>query len=430
MPNMLPVRNLRVLLVGSRFQVLSRSSDSGFLWPMAKGLARKGLDVTVFSSRSPIGKSFIERDGVKTYFLQERDSELRFLSFEEACFRKFVELHSQNPFQMVHGLDPGALKIAKHKRKYKIATCFDVEATQMSQIFSILGRGHETLGALLQTGAALTYKFLTTYFSKDRPLLLTADGIFVAHPQQRFLLERYYHYPDMRIHTLPYGIELSDFKAVEDPFALKKKWGLPENSQLAVTFSDLNETEELIHLLAGFEKVAVKKPNSYLLIVGNGPLLKQVEYEILQKALGSRALLLGALPDDEALDLVSVSDVYINLSSRTTGFETTLIEAMAQKKVIIGSEVSPISHIIEDGLDGFLLRPADKNSLANLLIEIFSGSIPTMELGERARKKVLELFDVKRMTDLAINAYGQILNNSEARPQARKVSQQSLNASH
>ncbi len=402
----------RVLLVGSRFQILSRSSDSGFLWPMARGLARKGIDVTVFASRSPIGKSFVERDGVKTYFLQERDSELKHLSFEDAVLRKFTEVHSQNAFDIVHGLDSSAIKIAKQKKRFGVAVCFDAEATQMSQIFSILGRGHETLGTLLQTGAALTYKFLTTFFAKDRPLLNVADGIFIAHPQQRFLLERYYLYPDLKIHTLPYGFELSDFKPLENALDIKKKWGLPENSQLAVTFSDLNETQEILHLLMGFEKVAVKKPFSYLIVIGNGPLFKEIEYEILQRALGKRVLLLGAMPDEEALDIISVSDVYINLSSRTNGFETTLIEAMAQKKVIIGSEVSPISHVIEDGLDGFLLRPADTESLATLLIEIFSGSISTQELGERARKKVLELFDVKKMTDLAIIAYQQIIHDA------------------
>jgi 1,2-diacylglycerol 3-alpha-glucosyltransferase len=414
---------IRVLLVGSRFQVLSRASDGGFLWPMARSLARKGLDVTVFSSRGSMGKSFVERDGVKTYFLQDKDSPHKHLSFDEACLRKFVELHTQNPFHIVHGLDSGALQIAKQKHKFKIGVAFDVEATHMSQIFSILGRGHETVGSLLQMGVVLAYKFLTTYFSTDRELLSTADGMFVAHPQQRYLLERYYLYPDLKTYTLPYGLELSDFKGLEDPAAIKKKWNLSENSQVAVTFSDLNEIQELLHLLAGFEKVAVKKPSSYLLIIGNGPLLKQVEYEILQRALGSRVLLLGAVPEDQALDLVAVSDVYINLSSRTTGFESSLIEAMAQKKVIIGSEVSPISHIIEDGVDGFLLRPADKESLANLLIEIFSGSIPTLELGERARKKVVELFDVRKMTDLAIDAYQQILLSASI-PMPKK------NASH
>ncbi|MFN9067728.1 MAG: glycosyltransferase family 4 protein [Bdellovibrionales bacterium] len=410
--------------MGSRFQVLSRASDGGFLWPMARGLARRGIDVTVFSSRGTISKPFVERDGVKTYFLNDKDSSLKNLNFEEACYRKFVELHNQNPFHIVHGLDSGALKIAKNKSKFKVGVAFDVEATQMSQIFSILGRGHETLGSLLQMGVALTYKFLSTYFATDRALINTADGMFVAHPQQRFVLERYYLYPELSIYTLPYGLELSDFKGIDDPNEVKKKWNLPENSQLAVTFSDLNEIQEILHLLSGFEKVAVKKPSSYLLIIGNGPLYKQVEFEILQKALGSRVLLLGAIAEDQALDLVGISDVYINLSSRTTGFETSLIEAMAQKKVIIGSEVSPISHIIEDGVDGFLLRPADRETLSNLLIEIFSGAIPTQELGERARKKVIELFDVKKMTDLAIDAYNQILQKADLMPRQKNASHQ------
>src|SRR6476620_170235 len=110
----------RILLVGSRFQILSRSSDGGFLWPLARGLARKGLDVTVFSTRSPIGKSFVERDGVKTYFLQERDSDLRFMNFEDAVLKKFTELHSENPFQIIHGLDASALKVAKLKKRLKV----------------------------------------------------------------------------------------------------------------------------------------------------------------------------------------------------------------------------------------------------------------------------------------------------------------------
>jgi hypothetical protein len=101
----------------------------------------------------------------------------------------------------------------------------------------------------------------------------------------------------------------------------------------------------------------------------------------------------------------------VNLSSRSTGFEPTQIEAMAQKKVIIGSEVSPISNVVEDGVDGFLIRPADTESLSNLLIEIFSGSLPSEEIGEKARQKVLEMFDTQKMILTVNNSYQKIIQN-------------------
>jgi glycosyltransferase involved in cell wall biosynthesis len=117
----------------------------------------------------------------------------------------------------------------------------------------------------------------------------------------------------------------------------------------------------------------------------------------------------GALPVEEISDWIATSEVYVNLSSRTTGFEPTMIEAMAQKKVIIGSEVSPIANIVEDGVDGFLIRPADTEALSHLLIEIFSGLLPSQDIGQRARDRVMNLFDSKKMVQAIEEAYRQIL---------------------
>ena len=89
-----------------------------------------------------------------------------------------------------------------------------------------------------------------------------------------------------------------------------------------------------------------------------------------------------------------------------------MIEAMAQKKIIVGSEMSPISHIIEDGQDGFLIRPADTDSLSSLLIEIFSGHLPASEIGERAKEKVVNLFDPKKMVQTIEESYRNILSDS------------------
>jgi glycosyltransferase involved in cell wall biosynthesis len=85
---------------------------------------------------------------------------------------------------------------------------------------------------------------------------------------------------------------------------------------------------------------------------------------------------------------------------------------MAQKKVVVGSEVSPIANIIDDGRDGFLLRPADVDSMANGLVEIFSGSLSAEEIGERARQKVVDLFDTPKMVQATLDAYRKILINT------------------
>lgn len=282
----------------------------------------------------------------------------------------------------------------------------------MSQLFAILAMKQDTLGSMLTTGLATAYKFITTFYGGDRRLLKTADGIFVTNPQQRIILERYYLYPDYHTYTVPYGIELGDLTPKEKSLELRKKLGIPENAHVAVTLSDMTEVQEILPILRAFEKVALKKPNSYLLVVGNGPKFKDIEFEVLNLALGSRVIMTGAIPQTEIENYIVLGDAFVNMGSRTTGFEPSTLEAMAQKKVVLGSEVSPIANIIEDGLDGFLLRPADVDSMSNLLVEIFSGTMPAEEIGERARQKVVDLFDTPKMVQATLDAYRKILINT------------------
>lgn len=414
---------LKVCLVANKFPILGRATDHGFLWPIAKGLAQKGHQVTVIAAKSPLGKREVTRDGVRVFYLHEEFPNLSHLPFEKAVYSKVQELtRKEGPFHLIHSIDKSGIEVARHKAKLNVAIAYDVDATQMSQIFSILGMVQESLSSLISTGAAVIYKFISTYFSSDREILKSADGVFVTNPQQKIFLERYYLYPEYHTYTVPYGIDLGDLALKPNIPELKPKLKLPENSQVVVTITDMSEAKEIINVLRAFEKVAIKKPNTFLLMIGNGPAWKQIEYEVLNLALGSRVIMTGALKADEVADCISIADVFVNMSSRSTGFEPAMLEAMVQKKVIIGSEMSSIAHIVEDGRDGFLIRPADTESLAHLLIEIFSQGLPVIDIGERAHEKVTNLFDSRKMIHSIEEAYQKILANTKVlKKQATKT---------
>jgi 1,2-diacylglycerol 3-alpha-glucosyltransferase len=408
---------LNICLVTKKFPYPGRESDENYLWPMARGLAKRGHDVVVFSWTNPRGKAEIVSGNVRALFLGEQKYARR-AQFSQMVLDKFEELHAQKQFHIVHGLDESALLIGRHRKRLGVAVTYDISASQMSQIFSILGMAQETLGGLLSTGVALFYKFLTTYFSTDRALLSTADGVFVATPIQQIMLERYYLYPELKTFIVPYGMDYIETQIHTPSEDLKAKVGITASSQVVLTFTDMTELEEVTNLLRAFQKVVIKKTNARLIILGNGPLKKNIEFETLDLALGSKVFFAGAIPSEELSDYLAISDVYVNLSSRTTGFEPTMLGAMAQKKVVIGSELSPIATIIEDGIDGFLVRPADVKTLTELITAIFSGDFKSrngqmtaQEIGLKAREKVINLFDVEKMVDLMLTAFYKTLNN-------------------
>lgn len=404
--------SLNICLMAQKFPILGRATDHSFLWPIATGLVSLGHKVTIVAGKSNLGKPKVERGGVTAYFLLEGLTTNSRDSFSKLALVKFQELHKQNPFDLIHSIDNSALLIGEEKEQYQVAVAYDVNATQLVQIISILGMTQETVGSILSTAIAVIYKFLTTYYGRDRHLLKTANGIFVTNPQHRLMLERYYLFPDFHIYTVPYGLEIGTLEPREENKELKASLNIPASAQVALSTSEMNEIDEMMPLLMAFEKVAIKKPNTFLIIIGNGPKWKELEYEILNLVLGRRVLMVGAVKEQDVPDYISICDVFINLNTRTTGFESTLIEAMAQEKLVIGSEVSAMANIIEDGIDGFLLRPADSTSLSELLIDIFSGNISRTPIGEKARNKVMGFFDTKKMVSTIINAYYKIINNS------------------
>ncbi len=403
---------LNICLTSLNFQILGRSTDHGFVWPLAKGLANQGHQVTVISSKSPLGKPEITRDGVRVFYLHEGFPNKSHLRFDDAVYEKFLELHQQYPFHLVHSMDASAFKIGRRKKYHNVSVSYDVEATRMSELFAILGMEQETALGMLQTGIAVVYEFLKSYLTRDRNILNTADGVFVSSPRQRIFLERYYAYPDYHTYSVPYGVELADFSPKEKSLEIRQKLGISADAHVVVTTSDMTDPREVIHLLKAFEIVAIKKNQIFLLILGDGPHFKQVEYQMLNLALGSRVFMTGAMTAIEMSDYISAGDIFINLSSKTTGYDASILEAMAQKKVVIGSELSPLADVIEDGVDGFLLRPADSESLSQLLLELFSGGMPLTEIGDRARQKIINIFDTKKMVFALLDAYRKILVNS------------------
>ncbi len=409
----LPER-LRICLIGQKISVLSRSSDTGILWPLARGLTERGHEVTIISTSSPLKRAEVFRDGVRAYYLNENQPQYKTVKFTEAVHRKFVSLSKEKPFDLVHSLDSSGFKIGRHKKNLNVSVAYDVEATQMAELFSILSEGKSGAGSFISTSIKLIFKFLQNYFTEDRGLLDSADGIFVTTPQQRMILERYYLYPDYHTYTVPYGINLGDLTPKSESENFKSKLNIPDNAQIILANSDFTSTHEVTPLLKAFEKVVLKKPNTYLLLLGSGPQIKNVEFEMLNLALGSRVIMPGEVVAEEMLECILASPIYIDLSSRSTGLEPSLIEAMAQKKVVIGSELSPISEVIEDGVDGFLVRPADVETLSALLDKIMTGNgINAEQIGEKARKKIVETFNRNKMIDSLVDAYRQILSHSD-----------------
>lgn len=383
--------------------ITRRIPTFGFLILIAKGLIKKGHKVGLIAQSEFKPSQWLLPEGLSIQAVQTNGLDRH--QAQDRVYKAFQKLHEQNPFDVVHCMDSSGQKIGFQKSKNKVAIIYDVEATHLSHLYNILGLSQETLSSLLKTSVQLTYKFLTTYFKYDRRLLNTADALFVHSPTQRIAMERYYLYPDRRIFSVPYALQIEDLSLKEKSGELLTKLNLSPEAQIVLTVTDMMDFAEIKNLIRAFEPLAVKKNQARMIIVGTGPLQKQIEFEVLSHALGKRVVFVGDVPSHQLSDYICLADVFVNLSARASGVEQSLLEAMAQKKLVIASEVSPVSSVIANREDGILIRPADHYTLTELLFQTFNKELDVATIGENARNKVLNLFDPEKMVEHTLDGY-------------------------
>jgi hypothetical protein len=385
----------------------------------------RGCEVVVLTGTDPLGRTQVDLNGVKVHFLLEgRSTRVSRDQFVALVEQKFSALHAERPFDLVHSIDHSAVGIARLRGMYRVAVAYDASSTHMSELFAILGFEQDNAWSVIKTLGRLVTRFVQTYFTFDRSLLATADGLFVNSPRERLTLERYYLYPDFKMHNVSYGVELAELGEPDDPAPLREKLGLTSAAQVAVTESDMRDIGEMLSILQAFETISIRKPNARLLVIGDGPQMRRIEYETLMLALGSKVHFLGEVRPQDLPQCIALADVFVSLSARSTGFEPSLLEAMAQGKTVIGSELSSIASVIDNGINGHLVRPADVVELSQLILDSLQpeGAAVTakLEMGRAAQTKVRELFNPGKMIDDTLEAYRRILRSID-RPLVKRA---------
>lgn len=175
---------------------------------------------------------------------------------------------------------------------------------------------------------------------------------------------------------VPNGVDLEKFRPEPPDLDLKKKLGLTEKDKIVITVSRLvpkNGVGDLIEainqLTTDDQKVSVR-----LLILGVGPLEKNLKNQVKKLGLSDKVLFVGLVPYDEVPKYLNLTDVFVR-PSLSEGLGNAFLEALACGVPVVGTLVGGIHEIFlgKGGLQHgcFDCRVSDPASIANK-IEVIS----------------------------------------------------------
>jgi glycosyltransferase involved in cell wall biosynthesis len=144
----------------------------------------------------------------------------------------------------------------------------------------------------------------------------------------------------------------------------------------------------------------------HLVLVGKGELRDEIEAHARRLGIGARTRLLGDRED--SAQLAAAFDVAV-LASLSEGLPNAVMEAMAAGAPVVATAVGGVPELIEDGVTGFLVPPANPEAMAERIEYALSHASLTGQIAMRGRRFVINRYGMERMVAAVERLYDEII---------------------
>jgi glycogen(starch) synthase len=179
-----------------------------------------------------------------------------------------------------------------------------------------------------------------------------------------------------KIIVSPNGVDMSLFGTpVAADADLARRLGV-DGADVVGFIGSFYDYEGLDDLISAMPLLLARRPKAHLLLVGGGPMEESLRAQAEASPARDRIRFIGRVPHHEVDLYYGLIDIlaYPRKAMRLTELVTPLkpLEAMAQRKLVVASNVGGHRELIEDGVTGTLFPAANPGALAEALDTLFA----------------------------------------------------------
>lgn len=209
-----------------------------------------------------------------------------------------------------------------------------------------------------------------------------------------------------KLEIIPFGVDTNFFKPI-NPQKDNEKFRI-------LSIGYLIERKGFEYLIKSVKEVLKEHINVKLKIVGSGPLERHIKELINELKLENNIQIINNVSDEKLLELYNSSDLFVlpsivDSQGNTEGLGVVLLEAMACKLSVIGSNIGGIPDIIQDGETGLLVPEKDIMGISKAIIELIENEELREFIALKGYKMVKDKFSWEKIGKKYLNIYKALL---------------------
>jgi glycosyltransferase involved in cell wall biosynthesis len=365
---------------------------------LAEGLAKRGHDVTIITTRHPNGIKMECKKNLKIYYVENEPLKYN----KKFCIESakiFDKINKKENFDIVHSIQTfgsGFVKYSKNKTPLVIS----LHGTHKYEIASILNEKSMKIFYMIPY---MHIKSILFYEPINKLLFKRAKKVMVDSKEMKIDAAKEYKIPEEKMALVYDGIDINRFKSINVE-NFRKKIGISKSDKVIVSAGRI-EKQKGYHLIIEILPSLLQCLDIKLIIVGTGEHIENLKKMAEEKKVAKNVIFTGKVKDEDMSKYYNLADVFVFPTLRVEAFGMVIAEAMACGKPAIATRIGGIPTVIDDSKNGFLIKIGDLKELKEKILLILKDEKLAKRLGEAARKKVVDNFSLEKMIDDTIKVY-------------------------
>jgi len=256
----------------------------------------------------------------------------------------------------------------------------------------------------------LKEKIITPFFAKYFSAWFAnlADAIICPSFKMKKLLLEYGVKRKKPIYVLPTGVNLKIFKKSKKAgLKVRKKLKISPKAKVLIFVGRMGKEKNPEFLLKMMAEILKKREDVILLMVGDGPALKELQKIAKKLGVQKNVIFSGAIPHKEIPAFYQAADIFV-FSSLTDTQGIVILEAIASGLPVVTLKDDAFKEMVINNKNGFLLKKIIPKIFAKKVLEILNK--PSLyHKFSIASQKIARGFSEKNQAKKLLNIYKSLI---------------------